>query len=523
MKQTSNISALKSALWIILWISFAVEMVLFPSISNFVGGMVTIICTFIYFKFILRIGLIRRRLVSFIALLYPFLFVYLPLPVTLLDGNEMSHDLINPISTYLWQLIFFSCTLIAFHLADKWSFRSQGIYRLLKWGGYYTSPTNTQLWIMGAIGLLFKITIVSDQYGEEVQSGLGTLSMFSTLLYSPICILFRPLLDGTKCSKKMKTLIWCYIGFLMVFLISTNSRSQMISPIIVWCFGYLMTMIYKRGNRLFFSFKKMIIGIVVVLIVAGPITDMGYAMVLVRSQRSDLSFNKLLDASIETFMDKEQLRRARHMEELIAKMENGSVLDWDESYVNNLFLNRLCNYRVADATIYHANRAGYANPVMLESFFNSLSIMFPRPIVEFLFGKIDKGEYSYSSMDKLYHINTGTGLGGYRVGGDVGLGLATFSILFFPLMIFIYSIVFMIFNSVARYVGNIPVIPFLTIVLIYFHYFLKFQVGGGNYFTNHIYPLGILVLYVLVSHRIQDYPYAVPTQIAITRGRRSYA
>lgn len=473
--------------------------------------------TFLYFKFVLHIEVIRRRIISFIALLYPFLFMYLPLPVTLLDGNEMSHDLQNPISTYLWQLLFFSCTLVAFCWADRWSRRSKGIYRLLKWGGYYVVPSNRQLWVLGLLGLCFKLTIVSNQYGEEVQSGLGTLSMFATFLYAPICILFRPLLEGTECSKKMKICVGCYIGFLAVFLISTNSRSQMLSPVIVWCFGYLMTMVYRRSNQLFFSFKKLLLGIVAALMVAGPVRDMGYAMVLVRSQRSGISFSKLLDESIETFMDKDLLRKAKRIEQLMNKMANGNALDWDEGYVNNLFLNRLCNYRVADATIYHANRAGYAHPAMLENFFTSLTIMFPSPIVKLLFGDIDKSLYSYSPMDKLYQINTGTGLGGYRVGGDVGLGLATFGLLYFPLMIFVFTIVFMIFNSVTRFVRQTPVIPFLTIVLVYFHYFLKIQVGGGHYCTSHLCIVGILVLYVLVSPRLQDNPYIVPWQVARCR------
>lgn len=479
MKHVSNISVLKSVLWLILWASFAIEMTLFPSLPNLVGGLLTMLSTFLYFRFILNIETIRRRLISFIALLYPFLFMYLPLPVTLLDGNEMSHDLINPISTYMWQFLFFSCTLLAFYLADRWSLHSHGIYRLLKWCGYYVPPTNMQLWIMGALGLLVKIYIVSNQYGEEVQSGLGSLSMFSILLYSPICILFRPLLDGTECSKSMKMLVWYYIGFLMIFLISTNSRSQMIAPLVIMCFGYFITTLYKRSNWLVLSFKKVLIGIVAALIIAGPLTDMGFAMLLVRSQRADLSFGQLLNASIEVFMDREQLHANQRMMEMMAKTEKGMDVDWDEYYVSNLYLNRLCNYRVVDATLYHASLVGYSNPVMLETFFNSLTIMFPAPIMRLLFGDIDKSKYFYSSMDKLYNINTGREAEGYRVGGDVGLGLATFGFSYFPLMIFIFTMVFIIFNSVARYVGKTPVIPYLTIILVYFQYFLKFQVANG--------------------------------------------
>ncbi len=481
MKSNSNISLIKSALWAVLWGSFVLEMAFFPSIENFIGCVVSVVSTWLYFRHIMQIEVIRRRVISFIAFLYPFLFMYLPLPATLLDGNEMSHDLVNPIETYFYQLLFFVCAIFAFHIGDVWATRSQGIYRILCKGGYYKAPTNTQLWILGAIGMVFKLTIVQNQYGEETQAGLGSLSMFAIFLYSPICIMFRHLIDGTQCSAKMKKIVWGYMLFLSVFLISTNSRSQMLSPFVVWGMCYLMEKIYERKNGVWLTFKKAVVGIVAVLVIAGPVTDMGYAMVLVRGERSGISFSQLLDRSIETFMDKEKLRKAKLLDEQMAAMEKGSSVssNWNEDYVSNLFLNRLCNYRVIDASIYHADRLGYGNERMLESFGKSLMIMFPGPIVKLLFGEIDKKELAYSPMDYLYYLNTGTGLGGYRVGGDVGLGLATFGLFYFPFMIFIFALVFLILNSVARYVYGRAVLPFITLIVVYFSYFLKLQVAGG--------------------------------------------
>ena len=50
--------------------------------------------------------------------------------------------------------------------------------------------------------------------------------------------------------------------------------------------------------------------------------------------------------------------------------ENQSAVgsEWQESYVSSPFLDRLCNYRVADATIYHAQKAGFGHKEMLDLF-----------------------------------------------------------------------------------------------------------------------------------------------------------
>ena len=80
---------------------------------------------------------------------------------------------------------------------------------------------------------------------------------------------------------------------------------------------------------------------------------------------------------------------------------------------------------------------------------------------------------------KLYNLSTGTGLGGFKVGGDVGLGLATFGYFYFLLCFVIYWFVFYLFDAVTCFFkGNITISIF-TLTAIYDTYFLKFQVGNG--------------------------------------------
>ena len=153
--------------------------------------------------------------------------------------------------------------------------------------------------------------------------------------------------------------------------------------------------------------------------------------------------------------------------------------EWQESYVSSPFLDRLCNYRVADATIYHAQRVGYASKDMLELFGNRVMTMFPGPISDFFFPDVEKSDLGYSTMDKLYNLSSRGGLGGYKVGGDVGLGLATFGYFYFPICLLIYFFAFYIMDGVVAFSGEKPCFAIFTLISIYFTYFLLFQVGNG--------------------------------------------
>ena len=97
MKNISNIYVIKGSLWTILATCSIIELVFFPSFNNLIGCIVTCLSSLLFFTYVFKIDIIRNRPVGFIAFLQLFFFMFLPLPITLLDGNEMSHDLFIPI------------------------------------------------------------------------------------------------------------------------------------------------------------------------------------------------------------------------------------------------------------------------------------------------------------------------------------------------------------------------------------------------------------------------------------------
>lgn len=473
---TSNIYVLKLALWSILIASALLELLFFPSMENVFGCMVTFASAWMFFTWVFKIEIIRSRPVCFVAFLQLFCFMYLPLPMTLLDGKEMSHDLFIPLQTYILQLLYFSLCILAFYLSGL-KVEENKIGYLLEKVGYYVSPTNAQLWILGLIGFAFRLYMMSNQGSGEDLAGAGTLGMFEIFIYAPICLLFNPLMGKEKCSRKTTYIVYAYIALLVVLFIATNSRSKMLSPLVVFAFCYLLQQIYIYRDTLWLSYKKIVISILAIFVVSGPLSDLAIAMVAVRGERATSSFEELLSKSIDAYQDKDRLAAYRKMVKEQGESSVGS--EWEENYVSNVFLDRFCNYRVADATIYHAQKVGYANDKMLSLFVTQVQAMFPGPIMKFLFPNLDKKSLNFSSMDKLYNLSAHGTLGGYKVGGDVGLGLATFGYFYFPICFLVYILIFYIFDAVVCVFDGIPLFPVFTLLSIYFTYFLKFQVGGG--------------------------------------------
>ncbi len=86
--------------------------------------------------------------------------------------------------------------------------------------------------------------------------------------------------------------------------------------------------------------------------------------------------------------------------------------------------------------------------MMRDFFFDRLLANFPAPIIKMLSVNIDKDELDYSEGDYLVSVSTNTVLlPGYRVASHLGLGLATFGLLYFPIQYLLLVILFCLFDT----------------------------------------------------------------------------
>lgn len=501
---------IKTTMLVILIVASIIEMIVFPCVPNLIGCVVSIISTLLFNKYIFRYDIIYNNIISFFVIFPLFLFMYLPIPVTLFDGVSMSHDLFNPERTFTLQFIYFIVSIAAFRWGCYQSKRHRGFGSFFSKLGFFTPPTDKQLWVLAVIGWGFRYILLKNQYSEDgAFAGAGTFNMFSVFIYAPLLILYKPLIGQVEAKKNSKIVVILYICFIIFVMVATNSRSAILSPIITCLFLYIFNLIYFKKSQTIFNFKRIAIVIIGFFLFTGPLTDIAYAMLIVRGERQGIAYTELLDRTLQVYSDKELLNKYRMLENLKnSSNEKLSNFVWDEYYVSNVYLQRFCNYRVVDASIYHADRAGFVNNKLLDFFFLRLLRLLPTPIIHVFYPNFTKNDSNYSTMDLLFEVSNGNNEVlhvGYRVGGDVGLGIATFGYWYFILTFIVYSLMFCIFENMILFKNGKPMFSFLVLMNFYFEFFLKLVVAGGiithvSYviFYSYYKPIWHLITYKIV-------------------------
>ena len=439
-KREIDVVLLKRALKLLLFLACLFEIIFFPTLNSLVLCFVSIGSLLIFNRFVFTLRIIRQYPVCFFVLLNIFLFMYLPIPATLFDAKPADESLFMPKTTYVLQFLYYVITIMAFRFAIA-SKKHTLSSRLKRWG-YFPKPTPYILWFLGLIGCIPRLTLMVT----DLDLGQGLLNTLSFFMYAPICLLFMQLFGAKPSSKKQRIFVIFYLIAIEILLMGTNGRHYMITPFIIIFAGFIFSYFYDESRESIFSVKKIVLTVIVFLFISGPFADVATAMVIVRSQRADVSFVELIKLTYETSLDKKTLALAREADKLNNEYSSMST-DWNEYYVSNVFLSRFCNYRVVDASIYHALRAGVPNSYMQEKALLYLLSLPPNPIPALLF-HIDKNVH-FSQMDYLYaksmHQAPWAML---RVGGDVGLGLATYGLFYFFVILIIYVFLFKILKCV---------------------------------------------------------------------------
>ena len=262
------------------------------------------------------------------------------------------------------------------------------------------------------------------------------------------------------------------------------------------------------NNKKLFSRKNIIISLVLTYLVVGPLADMSMAMILNRQSVYSSSASKTLKDVWKLYNDKEKLRTT--YEYFMATLDNGgdNEYGWSEYYVNNIFLDRFCNLRTIDGTLYNAQKAGfgcYEGGKYYENFWiNEL----PSFITKALGLKKD---FQGTATDHMV-VNNFSGnrytLFGFKVGGDTGIGLWMFGYSYYWIAFLTYIIVFYFLCSFVNFKGSLLLIP-LPILMSFRLYWLFFLNANGifssmNYtFTrNNLNTILIYCILIFIIKRI---------------------
>ena len=478
------------------------EMVFFTSMENFLGCVSSI-----YGWYIISTCCIRREYLEKYPL--PTLVMFglgvcysvLPILVTLVEGKPVSFNFQVPYLTYYNQIISMTVISVAFRLAIRLYKPGCLLNRLWNKIGYMTVPSEKQIWILGILGLFSLLSILSEMGEEHDYQASGNFlgivrNVLSGLSIAPICLYFKQLY-GDPSTAKTKRFVKYYIVVLMVLGFATTRRALIFNSIFSIACIYLFLIIYS--NRRIFTAKNTILAIVVAYLLTGPVAEIAMAMILNRHFGGTAS--QTAEAVWKLYNDKETLHKTYQL--YMANTDNGgdNSQGWSEYYVDNIFLDRFCNLRTIDATMYNAQKMGFGCRAGSDYYENFWINELPSPITN-IFGL--KKDFVGTAVDHMVTSNFSDerySLFGFKVGGETGIGLWMFGYWYYPIALITYIIMFYFLCSFTN-ISNAGILFPLPVLLSFRLYWMFFLNANGIFSSmGHVFTranLNVIFIYCLL-------------------------
>lgn len=455
---------------ILLFFSIIGEITFYPSGENLAGCMMSLVSWLIFRKFFFKKRIIIEHPFSFLAFLSLFIPCFAPLPATLLEFKPVTYGFQNAFETFFYQTLLFLVVALAFYIVvNKKTKRNNNVQRFLFQNNFFDT-TPTILWVLGFIGFLARLqNIVVANEVKFGDVGSKFLDGFLYLQVAPL-IMFFPIISRIPYNKKRSYLLLFYTIFLIIFSLATNSRQQMIYPIFTILLLFLLYVL-KENISIFslFSPTKIAVTLFFVFYGLGFLSDISLAMIENRFLRKDITRTELFEKTLSTLQDEEEMEKLRNSSIEEQKSIVSYTTSWDETYLNNFMINRYANVRTVDQTIYYANKIGFSNTKMQESFLDKTLAIYPLPLITALGINLDKNNLAFSPGDMLYFIGTGNSnaLGGFRVSSLVGDGLATFGYWCFPIIFFLLFFSFKLMDNFVFFTKTDVIFSTLGLINIF--------------------------------------------------------
>ena len=470
---------------IIVFTCIIIELLIWPSINNFFGCLMTAISWLVFSWIGLNEQVIKEHIFAWLVFLSMSLYRILPLIATMLEGHSIGYNLVVPLSTYCGETILYLISAMAFYLAVKNKRSLQLLKRTLFHFDFYERVSYKTLWILGILGLIGKIyvTINNIEYGDVIGK---TIVGFTFFQYAPILICFPKLIGDINCNKIFVLNKKCifYLTLLVVLSFATNSREAMLEPIgtfvLLLFLSYLNT---PKNLRQSINKGYIIVGVLFTIFIIPLLNDISLAMIYNRQFRTNTNRTEIFIRTIETLQDKEKIAELRFLKEKndLKAVKNESSKTWSETYVSNFALNRYCNLKVADNTLFHAKKVGFANKQMFDDFWLEIVALLPTPILKFLNVDYDKNN-RYSRGDKLKALSTNRHpFASFLVTSHLADGLLTFGYWYFPIEFFLFYIRFLFLDTfILNNKGKIYYSVFALISIFTFFAMFRHGPGGGD-------------------------------------------
>lgn len=416
--------------WIMLIVAILVQLIFFIDLINVVAMGSVVISWGITTKIFLKQDMLERfPLSTFLLLGFTSTQLYLPLLFTSMEIKPLIYNLEVPEYVFLHSMATLF-VLLAAHGFYRLLSRASGkrSFSIMQKTGFFTPPTESQLWLMGLLGIaaayyVFFTTPTAEE-GREV-AGEASDKFMQGLLpfqYAPFFLPFGRLFGGKEVNmRRVLPMLLVYTLILFAVSVGRNSTGAFMFGFTAVAFGYALGLLLGIYKAKIFSIRNFVIVGLFGWLLVGPMADLRTAMVLVREQRTEVPAMELLELTLDAFQDKEAIRERRLFD---ATREE----EWDERYLDNVFTARFGNIKFNDINLVQAFKVRAHDPDMINFSRDYLLGGLPTPFLKALNIDVDKETvYSLSIGDFLYLAAGGYGtVGGFRTGHFAGTGIATF-------------------------------------------------------------------------------------------------
>lgn len=432
---------LKRFLWIFILACTIIELIVFPDYNNLYLCLLALLSLVLY-SLVLDKELIKCHFFSFLCYSTLFMYRFLPVFATLIDGNPVSIGFNNALKIFIGESLLFVIATLAFYLNAKNKTNNNLLRNFYEKIGVFKRYRSNDIWILGYIGL--SIMILSKFTNSiEIQKILQTLSIFR---YAPICLLFPNL---TSIYYKNRKNVVFYIVFITFISLISGSRQVLLFPICTFLLLFILNCVFYNKEKNFFK-KKYIRYLPLFIIIVILFNRVSIAMLNSRDivfDESSTAGDIISSIIYNTFNTGDLEDKSKSMF-AIDETYKFDLDEWDEKYVSNSFLNRYCNLRVSDQTLYRAQSIGYNNPTMFNFFIINAYTFLPTPFLNLLGININKSDYSYSRGDLLYSLSSGKPIfESHIVTSYLGDGLATFGYYYFIIQFILWFFLFKLVDT----------------------------------------------------------------------------
>lgn len=431
---TTFLSLFKYSMNVVIVFFGLLQLIFFSEDANLFAVGIIILGWFLANAFILtRYNFINYTFSTFLLLGFVITQYAFPLIFTLLEGKPVTYNLKIPYAVLIHSILALVTLVIAHLVYKNWRKTSENkiffktqhfLYKIQ----LFSAPTNRQLWLMGAIGVVgLAINGLFFGVDSSVNNGNNPIKKiidgFNIFMYAPLFILSNPLFTLNKRKINLEiTKIILYLFLLLIIGMLLNSRGAFMQGISAIGLAFFLGLLIGKLDYRIFKIKYILIGGFIFWVITGPLSDIGTAMVVVRGQRTEISSFELLEKTLTVSQDKEAIYRYKKL--ALSKIKGV----WDETYFDNIFLSRFCNLKYNDSNLIQGLKINEKDTRMFDYSIDSFLSTFPTPVLNLFNIDVDKNKVNSGSVgDYLFFCSGGeNAIGGFRTGHFAGTGMAAF-------------------------------------------------------------------------------------------------